>query len=225
MFILIMGVMETGEKERKEKKSSDSHRYRETKSELSRSLSEGFATFNAGLKKINDELQLKNQANELLSDFYEKNRTAVSHFKFLVIFVEMTEKYYQNSNVTSVKDFIEEREKLLSIILDRPTPFSSHSMSINIESERAKDNNTNFISPIKDRNPEHYDKPALAPYNKNNEQLKTIQIEKTMEIIDERKSDLHSLHINVSFGKSKVLFDGLLDYLGEKELFYRLLDE
>ena len=225
MFILIMGVMETGEKERKEKKSSNNHKYRETKSELSRCISEGFATFNAGLKKFNDELQLKNLANELLSDFYIKNRTAVSHFEFLVKYVEMTEKYSKNSNVTSVKDFIEEKEKLLSTLLECPPPSSSRNMTINIENERAKDNNTNFISPIKDRNPEHYDKPALGPYNKNDEQLKTILIEKTMEIIDERKSALHSLHINVSFGKSKVLFDGLLDDLGEKELFYRLLDD
>ncbi len=224
LFFLIMGVMELGEKEKSSYKSQNSQSYRETKSELGRSINEGLATFNAGLKKFNEELKIKNQATELLSDFYVKNRTVVVHYECLVKYVEMTEKYSRNVKVTSVRDFLDESEKLLNSFSEDNSSFSSKGILLNNGYLPAVKKTTDFISPLEDRNFEHYEKPMLGSFNKNNEELKTALLEKIMEIIDERKSDLQRLFRRISYCNSKILFDGLLEDLGEKELFYRLFE-
>ena len=224
MFLLFMGVMELGEKEKSSYKSQNSQSYTETKSELGRSINEGLSTFNAGLKKFNDELKLKNQATELLSDFYVKNRTVVVHFEYLVKYVEMTEQHSRNVKVTSVKDFLEESEKLLNSISENNTASLAQSISLNNGHLPSKKKTSDFITPLGDRNLEHYEKPMLGSFNKNNEELKTALLEKIIEIIDERKSDLERLFRRISYGNSKILFDGLLEDLGEKELFFSLLD-
>lgn len=224
LFFLIMGVMELGEKEKSSYKSKNSQSYRETKSELGRSINESLATFNAGLKKFNEELKIKNQATELLSDFYVKNRTVVVHFECLVKYVEMTEKYSRNVKVASVRDLLDESEKLLNSFSENNSSSSVKSISLNNGHLPSKKKTTDFISPLEDRNFEHYEKPMLGSFNKNNEELKTALLEKIIEIIDERKSDLERLFRSISYGNSKILFDGLLEDLGEKELFYSLLD-
>lgn len=216
--------MELGEKEKSSYKSKNSQSYRETKSELGRSINEGLATFNAGLKKFNEELKIKNQATELLSDFYVKNRTVVVHFEYLVNYVEMTEKYSRNVKVTSVRDFLDESEKLLNSFSENNSSSSSKGILLNNGYLPAVKKTTDFISQLEDRNFEHYEKPMLGSFNKNNEALKTALIEQIMEIIDDRKSDLQRLFRRISYGNSKMLFDGLLEDLGEKELFYSLLD-
>ena len=224
LILLVVSVMEVGEKEKTVQKSDNNQDYTQTKSELARSISEGCAVFNAGLKKINDELKLKNQASELLCDFTVKNRTAVIHFKYLAKYVEMTIRYSRNINGTSVKDFIEETEMLFKRIPDSRDSSSSDKTTSNKGKLFMEKNGTGFITPLDDKNVEHYEKPMLGAFNINNEDLKRILLEKTMEIIDDRKSDLQALFPEVSSGQSKALFDGLLENLGEKELFYRLLD-
>lgn len=222
VFLLIIGLMESGEKEKKVHNSSNS--YAQTKSELGRSIKEGLDNFNAGLKKFNDALQIKNQANELLFDFYVKNTDVVTHFKCLVTYVDMLVRYSGNSNNKSLKSIIEENEKRLSFIADSMNSTLKERLSVNNRHEHQENNKLSFVSSIDDKNPEHYDNPAINYFNINNEALKTLLLEKTMEIIEERKSDLQDLFEEVRFGKSKAMFDGLLEYLGEKELFYTLLD-
>lgn len=226
LVLLVLGVMGIGDKEKSVHRGSSSQSYTQTKSELGRSISEGLATFNAGLKKINDELQLRNQVSELLIDFSVKNRTAVLHYECLVKYVEMTEKFADNFKVTSVKSFIEKRDKYLSSLYESLDMEKPDRISIfNKHVPKVKDDESGFISSIEDKNPEHYDKPVIGAFDRSNEALKTVLLEKIMEIIDERKSDLRDLYRAVSYGDSKALFDGLLDDLNEKELFYHLIDK
>ncbi len=211
VFFLICGVMEQGEKER----SVTDRKFNQPKSKDSEGMAavmaDGLRTFDAGIRRVNRDLELKAQAGEILRAFAKQNQDAVNHFKLcsMAVFAEKTYKNFLGNRQYS-QDLVFDHEHKTNHLSSLYSNFDEQFMLTGSSQIKPFGNNKFFI----------FDFSSIA-HERNPELLCKIH-EKIKDILDNTKDELIQIKHDVSFNKCQDEYYALLDKFGEKDLFNQI---
>ncbi len=223
--IVIACVMELGSKERD---TSNHHQRSQSNNEqgLGAVINEGLQTFNAGLTRINKDLELNNQASNFLHDFIVDNMIAVKHYES---YAELTKILGRDCTVDEAKNTTLQKleynlhqtfKEINSLFVDE-TELSNPPIKFNkVQKSAGTDESFNF-EPLKNKRFYYFNVSSLRGV----ELELSIKIQnKVSETLDSTKYDLKGIYRRLNDAQ-KILFDKLLKDLGEYDIFHHIVDD